>query len=111
MHHKLHIGTRLSAILLAAMAVISFSATDNLNKSYWWLSHSDKVIENSENIRLKLYQCQSANRGYLITHDQSFLAGYQENVDKIFPFLDKLEILTSDNPVQQENISKLRGVI
>lgn len=106
-----HVGTRLSAILLAIMAVISFAVSNSLNHSYWWLAHTYQVIEKVKEINLKLVKCQSDNRGYVITQDQDFLINYQDYSDRIFPEIDNLGKFTSDNPIQQSNIKSLKELV
>jgi signal transduction histidine kinase len=69
-------------------------------------------VQNQTNkLLLEIRRAESAARGYLLTKGPEFLSDHEAAVAAIGPELDKLAELTRDNPVQVENIRKLRAAI
>ena len=52
-----------------------------------------------------------ADRGYVITGDESFLGRYGAAADQIRPLMESLRALTADNPSQQQRIRLLTPLI
>ncbi|WP_024509802.1 CHASE3 domain-containing protein [Bradyrhizobium sp. ARR65] len=73
--------------------------------------HTIEVENQTNALLLEIRRAESSARGYLLTSAQDFLGDHQEAVAAIHPELDKLEWLTQDNPVQRENVRKLRSAI
>ena len=69
-----------------------------------WKTRSTRLL-------LEIRRAESAARGYLLTSGPQFLTEHKTAVAAILPDLDKLARLTGDNPVQVENIAKLRDAI
>jgi signal transduction histidine kinase len=105
-------------LLLSAgfLVLVAISATSVLlvNKSR---SDSRRVVhtievENQTNaLLLEIRRAESAARGYLLTRGPEFLTDHEDAVAAIAPHLDKLAHLTGDNPLQVENVRKLRAAI
>ena len=73
--------------------------------------HTVEVENQTNALLLEIRRAESAARGYLLTKGPEFLADHDAAVAAIMPELDKLARLTRDNPVQVENIKKLRAAI
>jgi signal transduction histidine kinase len=69
-------------------------------------------VENSINaLMLEIRRAESAARAYLLTRWPEFLSDHEAAVANVIPDIEKLAKLTSDNPVQAENIRKMRAAI
>jgi signal transduction histidine kinase len=69
-------------------------------------------VENQVNaLMLEVRRAESAARGYLLTLGPEFLEDYNSAVAAIRPEVDRLAQQTRDNPVQVQNVSKLRSAI
>lgn len=108
---KIHNSVKLSSVLLAFMAILTLGVINVLNNSYYWVSHSHKVIEDTLVLRSSVMSCQDSVRGYIISHKVEFLVPYQDNVNGVFDRVDKLLNLVSDNDDQHHRIIKLKEVI
>ncbi len=75
------------------------------------VSHSNTVITNLDEIISTLKDAETGQRGYLLTGDQIFLEPYRGAKSQAVVLLDKVQDQTSDNPVQQQSISRLRVII
>lgn len=73
--------------------------------------HTIEVENQTNTLLLEVRRAESSARGYLLTSGRDFLGDHQEAVAAIRPELDKLGWLTADNPVQRENLQKLRTAI
>jgi signal transduction histidine kinase len=60
---------------------------------------------------LEIRRAEGAARGYLLTQGPEFLADHEAAVSTIPGNVEKLARLTSDNPLQVDNVKKLRPVV
>ncbi len=96
----------LVVISAASVLLVNQSREDNA-----WVVHTIEVENQTNALLLEIRRAESAARGYLVTMGPDFLADHNQAVAAILPELDKLERLTADNPLQVENIRKLRAAI
>jgi signal transduction histidine kinase len=96
----------LVVISAASVLLVNKSREDNA-----WVVHTIEVENQTNALLLQIRRAESAARGYLVTMGPELLADHNQAVAAILPDLDKLERLTADNPVQVENIKKLRAAI
>lgn len=82
-----------------------------VDESDYWVDHTREVISTNQRLLLDVRDAESAERGYIITADQDYLAPYNVATQDIPPTLAKLHDLLSDNPKQQERLSKLEALI
>jgi signal transduction histidine kinase len=117
------LGTRsalrvaLAAILLPLVALIGLQAY----QAYWrapqltldraWVDHSFEVIFAAQAVWVAVQRAQSGERGYLLTADPRHLAEYERGIAGIAPRLDRLRVLTADNPDQQRRVAELGTLI
>ena len=74
-----------------------------------WVVHTVEVENQINTLLLEIRRAESAARGYLLTSGPEFLADHETAVAHIIPDSTSSPDLTSDNPVQVENIRKLRA--
>jgi len=109
--NNLRIGLGLSLLLLFISSLASLISISNLVKSSKMVSHSNQVISNLDEIISTLKDAETGQRGYLLTGDDIFLQPYSGARKAAVDLLDSAEQQTTDNPVQQANIKKLRTII
>jgi signal transduction histidine kinase/DNA-binding response OmpR family regulator/CHASE3 domain sensor protein len=100
-----------SLLLLLSSSVASYISIRNLVSSAERVEHTNRVISELEQINVMLQQAESAQRGFLLTADTSFLTLAQQNQPLIGEKITDLKRLTADNQAQQNNISSLEGVV
>lgn len=82
-----------------------------VNESDYWVDHTRDVISTNQQLLLDVRDAEAAERGYIITGDQNYLAPYTAAAKDIPPTLAKLRGLLSDNPKQLERLSTLEELI
>jgi len=75
------------------------------------VDHSNTVIINMLRAEVSLRDIGLNERGYMITHDTSYLRHMNINIDSIYHFVAILSKITEDNPEQQKNITLLKANI
>ena len=104
-------GVAIIMAVLFANATISYLNTRQLVYNNGWVQHTFQVISELEITLSLLKDAETGQRGYLITHDRSYLEPYNQAVNEITGHIDKLAALTTDNDVQQRRIARLRPLV
>src|SRR5205085_303410 len=94
------------AVSIASVVLVNRARDDN-----GLVVHTVEVENQVNTVLLEIRRAESAARGYLLTYGPQFLADHESAVARIIPDLDRLAQLTADNPVQVENIRKLRPAV
>jgi diguanylate cyclase (GGDEF)-like protein/PAS domain S-box-containing protein len=66
------------------------------------------VLDELQKFRSSLREAESSERGYVLTADPGYLRTYDSSVDDAGQTLDRIQILTQDNPKQQASIGDMR---
>jgi len=108
---NLQIGFGLSLLLLIITSVASFSSIRNLLDGSRLVDHTDSVI-NQLNLTLStLKDAETGQRGFLLTDDTAFLRPYYGAQERALGYIDHIQGMTKDNPVQQDNLKELRDIV
>jgi signal transduction histidine kinase/CHASE3 domain sensor protein len=100
-----------SLIILIFISVVSYKHTLTLTDSADLITHSYEVRIELELLRSNLTDAESGQRGYILSHDSSYLKpfiGAREKVDKSF---NKLLAMTEGNLQQHNNLDSLQRLI
>jgi signal transduction histidine kinase len=73
--------------------------------------HTQDVKDTLASITALMQEGENGMRGFLLTGDDGFLKPYNTASHEIGPALDRLQNLIDDNPVQRDNVSRLRPVV
>jgi len=98
-------------LVLVAISAESIFIVNRARDDSAAVVHSVQVENQTNTLLLEIRRAESAARGYLLTKGAEFLSDHEAAVAQIGPELDKLAQLTRDNPVQVENVRKLRVAI
>lgn len=101
----IRIGIVVTTIMLFAFMSIQFVI--GLRKSQGWVQHTYVVRENLQRLFRILIDMETGQRGYLITHDSSYLQPYNEGIAIYDKALDDLKLLILDDPVQLQSLQEL----
>ncbi|HEU5290578.1 MAG TPA: CHASE3 domain-containing protein [Cyclobacteriaceae bacterium] len=114
---KLHVENRVlfgflgTAVVLAVLGVFSFSSTQRLIDTARLLSHATRVINKAEQVVKAIVDIETGQRGFVITGDEKFLEPFYESAENLNSYLNTLDSLTSQNPLQQAKVIELRAFI
>lgn len=70
--------------------------------------HSNDIIENLNSILSAVKDAETAQRGYLLSGDPSFLDPYENTKGKSTGLINYISSQTIDNPFQQKNVAQLK---
>jgi signal transduction histidine kinase len=98
-------------VILACIGIISFQSTVRTEKDRGWVTHTHLVLEKLQKILLDATQAETAQRGYILTGNELYLAPYRVGATHLRQDILDLRNLTSDNPKQQRQIDVLEPLI
>lgn len=98
-------------LVLVAISAASVLFVNQARYDSGWVVHTVEVENQTNTLLLEIRRAESSARGYLLTRGPEFLSDHEAAVAEIIPELDKVASLTRDNPVQVENIRKMRAAI
>ncbi len=107
------IGVIVGFSLLLALLIVNASVTRRELSlqigAESWVSQSQRVLLELNQLELLVVDAETGQRGYLFTGEPKYLAPYRNAINKIEPQIDTIANLTSDNPRQQAVIPELRS--
>jgi two-component system sensor kinase FixL len=95
----------LSIALAIALALNLF----RMRESFASVQHTSEVLRQLSMTEKALLEAESAERGYLLTGEQSYLENYNRARTDIPKLISALRSVTFDNPVQTKRVDDLRG--
>jgi PAS domain S-box-containing protein len=104
---KIQIGFAAALICLVAVSLVSYLSLARLNSSSAWVAHTQEVLNRLEALVAAATDSETAERGYVITGDQSYLEPYRSSVQAVGLEAAQLRRLTLDNPTQQRRLDSL----
>jgi PAS domain S-box-containing protein len=99
----------LGAYVLAGSVIYKNDA--ELVDSRHWVIHTYKTMTQLREIQSAVRDCETGQRGYIITGDASYLQPYEEGVNRINELTDELEVLLGDNKLQQDELKRVKPII
>ena len=103
-----------SILIILVNSLLGYSIYKNHQKdddAYQLLKISEKVIEHSNLILSQIKDVETSARGYVITQDRVFLEPFNRAKSKMLVSLDKLKLLTHDNPSQRQRVDSLGSYV
>jgi signal transduction histidine kinase len=98
-------------LVLVAISVASVLLVNKARDDGAWVTHTIEAENQINALLLEVRRAESAARGFLLTQGPEFLRDHEESVANVLPYADKLERIIGDNPVQSDNIRKLRAAL
>ena len=87
-------------IIVAIVGVVAFQAIHRLRDNTALVVHSNEVLTTLASIDGEIAKGASTRRGFILSHDSSFLIVFQTARDHADDLIDHLRELTQDNPAQ-----------
>ncbi len=111
MKTKILIGNSVAMVLMALMALATFSNTDSLLETANWVEHTEEVIASGNKLTKLLIDMETGERGFLITGKPEFLEPYDQGMTSFFKELNATKKLVSDNPEQVHNLEEIEKIV
>lgn len=108
---RLALGFAVPVLMLIGIGLVSHRATDALIKTNDWVTHTHVVLEHISQEPALLAELETTSRGFVISDDESFVAGSAELTANLQRNLTELRELTADNPEQQRRLDQLGPLV
>ena len=100
-----------SLILLLFISTISYRQMRSTDESGREVNHTYRVQLMLAELFSDLKDAESCQRGYLLTHDSTFMWQMNEDLDNVPIVFEKIRKMTADNKPQQQRLSYLNVLI
>ncbi|MBD2705031.1 response regulator [Spirosoma sp. BT702] len=107
---QLQIVFTISTLLLLLSLAASFFSIQKLISNSRLVNHTNQVLLEAENIISIMKDAETGQRGFLVTLDPLFLQPYNGSREKVNISYKNLVDLTSDNPAQEENLTRIKSL-
>ncbi len=98
--------------VLVAISIESYINLRQFKKANRWVEHTQLVNNQLDDLLLQLTETETAQRGYILTGESSYLKDYQTAINKaVKPEIQALRQLTRDNPIQQRRLNELEPLV
>ena len=101
-----------TALLVIALNTwFAVAAVRALLESENWLAHTWEVIGQNERLMTSVTNAESSARGYVVTGREGSLDSFHDAEQTLPRDVNRFQALTTDNPLQQQNIQELNSLI
>jgi PAS domain S-box-containing protein len=104
---KVQIGFMLALACLGLVAVVSFLSVARFKENAAWREHTYQVLNQLEALVAAATDSETAERGFVITGDDSYLEPYRRSTQRVDVEETQLRQLTADNSAQQQRLDAL----
>jgi methyl-accepting chemotaxis protein len=108
---RLAAGFGVACVIMLSIGWASYRNTTDMVETESWVTHTYEVKARLANLLAELTSAESAERGYLITGNESFLDPFKASLAGAKLALDDVRRLTSDNAHQQARLGQLAPLI
>ena len=104
---RVQAGFAFALACVAAIGGMSYLSLQRLTESEAWVRHTDDVIERLDLLVSTTINAETAQRGYVITGDESYLKPYGRWLQEFQADYQSLRALMADNPEQRRKLAIL----
>ena len=108
---KILVGFILCGAVLFGVAIYTFNNSERFVESNEWVEHTQEVINEFSELKIRVVDAETGGRGYIITGNETFLEPYVSARANIYDHLFRLRELTVDNVAQKDRIDQLENKI
>jgi methyl-accepting chemotaxis protein len=108
---KLTAAFAVAALTVLVIALVGYQSTVHLIDNSHWVDHTHEVRRDLAELLAVLTNCETGQRGFVITGNESFLEPYNSGTTAVEKVYSDLRKLTLDNPLQQKRLDEARPLI
>ncbi len=105
---KIIVAFCLSILILLLIGSYTYKNANSLKGSADWVSHTQSVISEAQNILVKIQDIETAQRGYVITGEETYLKAYKAGLLNIDSLFSSANNLIHDNIEQQALLDSIQ---
>src|SRR5438132_573610 len=107
---KVRVGFGFALACLGVIGIVSYLSVVRLNENAARVEHTHEVLSSLELLLAAATDSETAERGYVITGDESYLEPYREAGAVIDGQTRRLRELTADNRAQQQRLDPVAAL-
>ena len=111
LERKVRSAFAVAAAALILVGVLTYISVLRFREDAALVDHTHQVLNSLSELVSSVTSAESGQRGYIITGKEEYLQPYQSSVQAVDQQIRRLQDLTSDNPVQQQNLSYLKPLV
>lgn len=104
-------GLSIPVLLLLLVDWLQWQSVSDYHAASEWVTHTRIVLLNLESFLSCMKDAETGQRGYLLTHKDSYLEPYDHALSCNRDVLQTLRQLTMDSPAQQKNLDRLEPLV
>jgi PAS domain S-box-containing protein len=104
---KVAVGFAFALACLGVVGLVSYLSVVRLNENAAWVAHTHEVLGRLESLIAGATDSETAERGYVITGDETYLEPYQKSAALVEDQAQRLRELTADNPAQTQRLDSM----
>ena len=108
---KLSVGFALSFALLLLIGILSFRGVAVLTQTSYEVNRTHSAVGHIGAVMSLMKDAETAQRGYLLTGEESYLEPYRNALSSVPRVLAELKPLLRDNPAQQARFNQVATMI
>ncbi len=108
---KVQVGFAFALACLAVVGVVSYLSVVRLNENAAQVGHTHQVLSSLESLLAAATDSETAERGYVITGDESYLEPYRQAAAIVDREARRLRELTADNRAQQQRLDSVDALV
>ena len=108
---RIYAGFAVALACLVLVGAMSYRSVLGATASALWVDHTHTVLSRLDKLLSVVTDAETAERGYVITGDAGYLEPYRGSLQGSEAIQRQLAELTADNPVQQQRLRVLRGLV
>jgi signal transduction histidine kinase len=98
-------------LIVACIGALAYWGEVRNDRDREWVTHTLHVVEKLQALRIDITQCETGQRGYMLTGKDRYLELYGAGVKQVRQDMRELPDLTADNPGEREAIKLLDPLI
>jgi signal transduction histidine kinase/DNA-binding response OmpR family regulator/CHASE3 domain sensor protein len=108
---NLLIGFSASMIILIITSAASYLSINNLLLSADLVNNTNELIIELNALNAALVDAETGQRGFLLTNEEEFLAPYENSRARAMASYDKIKLMTTSDPKQQQSLARISDLI
>jgi len=108
---KVRLGFAFALTCLVIVGIISYLSVVRLNELTGWVKHTQEVLGSLDSLLAAVTDSETAERGFVITGDDTYLDPYRQASEFVAFRLKRLRELTADNSIQRERVDRVEPLV
>jgi signal transduction histidine kinase len=104
---KISLGFALILLLFGAVTYVNYKLTSDVSENTVWVTRSESVIRQSNQLQRYSLEMETGLRGFLITDRETFLKPYQDALPLLHDRFKELKTLVSEDEKQKRLVDSL----